>query len=98
VRSERLVPIEGGEPGGMNRHFDKLTGRMAQIGLTQQVELRQMWPTPTTKDHKDGTNVENVPENCLLGRAVKPTPETGALNPTWVEWLQGYPLGWTEDG
>ena len=21
---------------------------------------------------------------------------TGALNPTWVEWLQGFPLGWTE--
>jgi len=20
----------------------------------------------------------------------------GSLNPTWVEWLQGFPLGWTE--
>ena len=21
---------------------------------------------------------------------------SGQLNPTWVEWLQGFPLGWTE--
>jgi hypothetical protein len=26
------------------------------------------------------------------------TPEelNGALNPTWVEWLMGFPLGWTD--
>lgn len=28
------------------------------------------WATPTTRDHKDGQNVQNVPENCLLGRQV----------------------------
>ena len=46
VLAERLVPIEGGIAGGMNRHFDKHTGRMAQIGLSQQVKLRELWPTP----------------------------------------------------
>lgn len=40
ITPERLEPIDGGELGGMNRHFDKDTGRMAQIGLTQQVKLR----------------------------------------------------------
>ncbi len=63
------------------------------LHLTAQVT---MWPTPTTRDHKDGTNVENVPENCLLGRAVKPTPEGGSLNPEFVEWLMGYSSGWTD--
>jgi hypothetical protein len=24
--------------------------------------------------------------------------ENGALNPTWVEWLMGFPLGWTDSG
>jgi hypothetical protein len=52
VSAERLVPIEGGTPGGMNRHFDKHTGRMAQIGLIQQVMLREMRPTPCARDHK----------------------------------------------
>jgi hypothetical protein len=23
---------------------------------------------------------------------------SGALNPTWVEWLMGFPLGWTDLG
>jgi DNA (cytosine-5)-methyltransferase 1 len=25
-----------------------------------------------------------------------PDLATGALNPTWVEWLMGWPLGWTD--
>jgi hypothetical protein len=74
-----------------------------------------MFPTPTSRDHKDGTakSCENVPVNGLLGRMVHmlPTPTaerwdglqshgknvvSGSLNPTWVEWLQGFPLQWTE--
>ena len=23
-------------------------------------------------------------------------PETGSLNPTWIDWLMGYPVGWTD--
>jgi hypothetical protein len=26
------------------------------------------------------------------------TVTTGSLNPTWVEWLMGYPAGWTDCG
>jgi hypothetical protein len=29
-----------------------------------------LWGTPTSRDHKDGSSVENVPENGLLGRQV----------------------------
>jgi hypothetical protein len=82
-----------------------------------------LWPTPTARDWKDGTaeSCANVPENCLLGRAVHwrtsdaypregpQAPEKrkagghsvslqdqigGSLNPTFVEWLMGFPLGW----
>jgi hypothetical protein len=24
------------------------------------------------------------------------TPNGGQLNPTWVEWLMGFPIGWTD--
>ncbi|TCQ79974.1 hypothetical protein EDF68_10319 [Ochrobactrum sp. BH3] len=34
------------------------------------------WPTPTTRDHKDGGECQNVPLNALLGR---------------VAWLTGWP-------
>jgi len=25
-----------------------------------------------------------------------PSPNGGKLNPMWVEWLMGWPLGWTD--
>ena len=47
ISVDRLRPIDGGVLGGNNRHFDKHTGRMAQFGLTQQVELKKrLWATP----------------------------------------------------
>jgi hypothetical protein len=58
-------------------------------------EVLMMWATPTTRDHKDGSNVENVPENALLGGQVKPSKGVGSLNPEFVCWLMGFPEGWT---
>ena len=26
----------------------------------------------------------------------KPVSDTAALNPDWVEWLMGFPQGWTD--
>jgi hypothetical protein len=56
----------------------------------------QMWPTPTSRDHKDTGDCANVPTNGLLGREVGPSKEHGSLNPQWVEWLMGFPDGWTD--
>lgn len=39
------------------------------LNLTGMAKMAA-WATPTGRDHKDGANVENVPENCLLGRQV----------------------------
>ncbi len=48
-----------------------------------QVADPKMWPTPTS-NRRDGLQSHGV--NVISGQ----------LNPTWVEWLQGFPLGWTE--
>jgi len=71
----------------------------------------QMFPTPTSRDWKDtpGMAMESVnPDGSrrdrtelLPGRIYSQIPEedrksSGQLNPTWVEWLMGYPLGWTD--
>ena len=58
-------------------------------GLATAVKLR---PTPTCQDAKNNgapsQMVRNTkPLNAEIG---------GALNPTWVEWLMGWPLGWTD--
>ena len=57
--------------------------------------IHKLWPTPTSRDHKDGTSCTNVPVNCLLGRAVNPSPQTGSLNPDFVEALMMFPIGHT---
>jgi hypothetical protein len=50
------------------------------------------WPTPTTRDHKDGAECANVPINALLGRtawlAGWPTP-TAALADKGVRTFEG---------
>ena len=46
----------------------------------------QMWPTPVARDYKGRTVKQDMLPD-LVG---------GALNPMWVEWLMGFPLGWTE--
>lgn len=52
----------------------------------------QMFPTPAVRDYKD---------NASPSEFKRHTPSTasmvgGALNPNWVEWLMGFPIGFTE--
>jgi DNA (cytosine-5)-methyltransferase 1 len=77
---------------------------MAQIGLSQQVKARQAWPTPCTRDYKGANAEEGLTRNDGKSRmdqlpnavAHGNKPETvGKLNPDWVEWLMGWPIGWT---
>ena len=40
-----------------------------------------------------------VPLALILLNALVKTPEqSGSLNPMWVEWLMGFPVGWTACG
>ena len=66
-----------------------------------------MWPTPTKREYfppRLPETMEKTKRNPLtntLGDAVqyregKSYKETGQLNPMWVEWLMGYPQGWTD--
>ena len=43
------------------------------------------WPTPTARDWKGKGREWSLPNH--LG---------GSPNPTWVEWLMGWPIGWTD--
>jgi len=138
-----------GEPvGSMCRHYDKHTGRMAQIGLTQQVQAkifptpstkgldggsnsrkaakeRGMWPTPCASEARQGLQIRREgkkgSQQSLSTAVVFATPQArdfrtgskdrwenpersrnlndqigGQLNPSWVAWLMGWPVGWTD--
>jgi hypothetical protein len=56
---------------------------------------REEWRTPTAHDWK---NHEKSTQVYLSDQVEQPSPATngGQLNPTWVEWLMGFPLGFTE--
>lgn len=66
----------------------------------------QMWPTPSARDHKGGYQGGRIRNGKIskdtLDVAVQHTDNqsqsAGQLNPTWVEWLMGLPLGWTDLG
>ena len=73
------------------------SGSAIQIRLSDQVKL---WPTPTANEDAAGT--PNGKMQKMLGNHPSlrgNTPEEwalGTLNPTWVEWLMGFPLDHTD--
>ncbi len=59
-------------------------GRVGKIRYSLQGMARTgLWPTPTA-NRRDG--LQSHGKNAI----------TGQLNPTWVEWLMGFPAGWTD--
>ncbi len=75
--------------------------------LTAQVldaEKRRKWPTPQATDNRDRGCMEDpsiqrrvaMGKQIMLSQAVKEKRATGTLNPQWVEWLMGFPDGWTD--
>jgi len=65
--------------------------------LLGAVDPARMWPTPASRDYRSPSLKVGTPEYFRAPTAGIPLPEAigGQLNPTWVEWLMGYPLGWT---
>lgn len=63
-----------------------------------------LWPTPTATDscgrgyHKSGGRVYLALPGAIQVAAGKhyQNPDTGKTNPEWVEWLMGWPIGWTD--
>jgi hypothetical protein len=72
-------------------------GVSGSIGLARTVA---MYPTPSANEDAAGTpngKMQKMLGNSPLIRGT--TPEEwngGTLNPTWVEWLMGWPLKWTD--
>jgi len=63
---------------------------------------RRLWATPQASDNRDRGNMSNpaIQRRVAMGKQIMLSqsvdPNSGQLNPTWVEWLMGWPLGWTD--
>ena len=70
------------------------TGKRAS-GTKQQITLNDAvkWATPTARDWRSGKASQATHD-----KNSRPLSEQigGSLNPTWVEWLMGWPIGWTD--
>lgn len=64
-----------------------------KCNLTQAVAMDQMLATPCARDYRTGQRkrYENKARANNLNDQIG-----GQLNPTWVEWLMGFPIGWTD--
>jgi len=69
-------------------------GTSSNRGLAATV----MWPTPNASDRLQANMKDDhdVKRGYLRGVVLESAPNGGQLNPTWVEWLMGFPLGWTD--
>jgi len=84
--------------GSMRRGV--LSGRTMPEHLTSAIEFgsslgtptaSNKLPTPTATDAIKGGNVSPRPGAMGLSETTG-----GQLNPPWVEWLMGWPIGWTD--
>jgi hypothetical protein len=76
-------------------------------GLLGRQVLERTWPTPKASDSRrdpgqasrwgpGNSQRSNLKDALRYRQAEAGQPTTGSLNPTWVEWLMGFPLGWTD--
>lgn len=85
----KLWPRPGSTDG---THGGRRTPRKSRNGgnLIEAVS-KEMFPTPNRRDWKDSGPTQGNRKSPNVG-----TVCGGQLNPTWTEWLMGWPLGWTD--
>jgi hypothetical protein len=86
-------------PTPQARDYKGSSGRSLK-GLELDLPTKvKMWPTPTCHNAKEcdapAEAIRNTPTLCHVARGGDKT-QPKHLNPTWVEWLMGWPLGWTD--
>lgn len=84
------------------------TGRRMSLDGTTSHSLNladavSMWPTPTHGKLAGGSGanqrIEDIYQDGQITLEEKKSMQAGnggRLNPMWVEWLMGFPLGWTD--
>jgi hypothetical protein len=85
---EIMTGDEWVNPSGNPRRKSK-SGIQGSAGLARAVK---MLPTPTVQDAANNAGPSQMKRNTLPLSAVA----GGQLNPMWVEWLMGWPIGMTD--
>ena len=105
------TPRSSDSQGGVVKNImlseDGSFSRQNEDGVRWGVNLRdaapayeKKWPTPTASDHKGkNSSIRKSTGKLRTDRLDHVNEVTGKpalrLNPDWVEWLMGWPIGWT---
>ena len=86
--------------GGLVKNVELKDGSFSRVnkdGVRWGVKLKDavnhmetLWPTMTVNDSKNNCGPSQLKRKALN------VAVGGALNPAWVEWLMGFPIGWTD--
>jgi len=110
VKLRDAVNAEENWPTPTVQDSNKATKKMRdnhQNNLTAVVFSKEAFPTPTSRDYKGGCKEEALTRKDGKSRRFDALPNAaiggvgtdvvpGHLNPEWVEWLMGVPIGLTE--
>ncbi len=87
-------PREWPTPTVSGNNNRKGSSPKAGDGLATAVR-KAMWPTPTCHDADKVCPAHYRRKSITLSACVGTAENGGPLNPEWVEWLMGWPIGWT---
>jgi hypothetical protein len=99
VRNPKLWPTPRAREGNAGQPGSKGSIHNAERGYLDGM-IQEQFPTPTQRDYKGARKPETLKAkgrnatNSLPDHVRQET--SGQLNPTWVEWLMGFPSGWTD--
>jgi hypothetical protein len=83
-----FLPTPCAQMGGYNQS----DSRNSKVRPSLEMMARHnLWPTPCAIDWRDAAHPTEFHRNTPS----LATHAGGPLNPTWVEWLMGWPIGWT---
>ena len=88
-------PIEGKDSGSRLLWPTPQASDWKNMDTAKQKMLSseaKKFPTPAARDWKDG----NHPAERARNTPPLAVHAGGQLNPNWVEWLIGWPIGWTD--
>lgn len=78
-----------GNPNRVGRYGTKHGGRNLNDWVAK-------WPTPAARDWRHPNKQPYSERGGGAKGEQLPNAVGGALNPDWVEWLMGWPIGWTD--
>lgn len=86
--------IQGMWPTPRKQYFATPTATANQLSPSMMKHLgcRAWWPTPTAHNAKECA----APSEYYRNTPTLAAQTGGKLNPPWVEWLMGWPIGWTD--